>query len=58
MRIGLLPPMEVGCGPSNASLGPDEPQPRVVSLRPALPSLPEWIEPAIYGGGHVDLDHQ
>jgi hypothetical protein len=58
MRIGLPPPMEVGCGPANAPSEADMPRLHLIPPRPILQAQSDGREPAIYGGSHVDLDHQ
>lgn len=43
---------------SDASQCVTEPRSRVIAPRPALAAELEVSETPIYGGGHVDLDHQ
>lgn len=59
MRIGLLPPLEISGGTSGASAGtPGLLRPRPAATAPIRLFETDVTQPAIYGGNHVDLDHQ
>lgn len=60
MRIGLLPPLEMGSSPAAASAGTRGPWPGPISAKPVQLRLGEieMRQPETYGGSHVDLDHQ
>lgn len=58
MRIGLLPPLVMSGGPSGVSAETPGPRPRPTPItRPRLITS-DVSQPAIFGGSHVDFDHQ
>lgn len=60
MRIGLLPPLEPGCGRSAVYPGANWVRSRATAVTPLrLGSFEaDVMQPAIDGGSNVDIDHQ
>lgn len=58
MKIGLLPPLELGGGPSAVSAGTTGPGLIAVTPLRASVSESDVTQSAIYGGSYVDFDHQ
>lgn len=61
MRIGLLPLFEMGSNPSDFSTGSGESRTSLAPVHRIVPGVLAEVRvmrSAIYGGNHVDSDHQ